>query len=486
MPTYVSALWDVLPPPPLTNVLFSDESMDPILSHFRHATARCHPVPSDGSTLKAFAGIPDGVIPEDTATYRELIDRMNGAAYCAPGFARIGEGYRERMREMLRNVLAFFYQPSSTDRLDRYELLLTYSRLLLRHTLPHAVPDAGLGALATFETLTHLNCYVMLKDFDKSFTEHLVHQSLVFYIGLVLLKRFRPQGSGPRADESLLCLVRDVIRDEITGYCDSLNEPSSADLPLDGTFDEPALIDLRDRVLTGDAGCLFVKRVWALTSLLHDYGYYVATIWDFSNYNSSRRSRNSRIIESLDGIGVFERLDGVFRAMSFLENCGDHVHANHLTRTKAMLKDLQTLMERGDFGYYLKSRRHYHPFWGTVELCRRYARSDDLLSNEDRLAFLIAMRAVYAHHFGGAREVTGARIPGLSLEAMERDTEVTFRSSPITFLLMLVDSLQNFSRLKFDRNASGDRSDEPEIKIPLKTLDLQAVVDERNLDSVDV
>ncbi|MBA7489908.1 hypothetical protein ES702_00442 [subsurface metagenome] len=325
-------------------------------------------------------------------------------------------------------------------------------------------PTFDTRVFALYEYLAHLNCYIFQTGSDQPLAERIEHPAYLAFMGALILKSV-PVNSGNRKLASLVAeiiarnLDNDSMRKEwiIKNACNNSMQ----------RFDK-----ILDALNNPETGPEFVINIWYITSLLHDYGFYPATIWDLFELNFLMpHSKPERTLCTFSKTGAFFG-NTLGKQMLITMSSFPFINQSHFKKIKGILdNEVNRFQKSARRKFYTRISKHCHPFWSCAEIFSRMTLSDSLNCYQ-RSALALAAGAIYSHHFMLDRK---ANIYDYVAEKLydhpspkeqnlldiERKNLPTFREEPLAFMLILLDNCQNFSRFKFKKKPSGSSPDQP-------------------------
>jgi hypothetical protein len=465
MASYIEALWDVIPDNPLS-IELSEATLPGIANDFYKAADRANPrTNSVESMFRELVGAETTTKEGDKLTSEDqdkrIVELIEGIYhYGAISPAKLYEaGYgfaaEDRRSEALRAMLAFFDPYQQFESNKKSELMIVFCRGILHQTFSTVVPLNSAGALAAYEAILHLFRSVLMKTTAKPYNEHLRHACLVFYIGLHILKRFRPAKHGSLATKQLVVVVQKMVEEYVCN--NSEMRAVIASHTTSTRFDEVAAIIKSE---------MFVVSAWAMVSLMHDIGYYMAAFLDLFRFNSTTEDGTqidvlasvARILHE-PNYSQMKEMTAIISAIT-----ATHIPADHFDDTIAAIRMVVQKPTKLRATFYNKHRGQFHCFWTCWELWERFVTiglSGDVL--REKLALLLAIRAIYPYHFVGeceAKEIVKEIDEMLKTEPddlgrlrelimSEPNANLSFKQDPLGFLLILCDNIQTFSRFEF-------------------------------------
>jgi hypothetical protein len=475
--------------PRIWNRVFDNSSVVDIATRYYWAALKDFPPAGTGGTwTRLFTLKKPGAasrlsetppkLPADLRVFvAKLQDRQNGGISSA-AMPKLTQ-YRDFASDILGSAIETVYG-TDDDAYGRRLIVLYNGSLLERIFRPENHTELAncfhLASLSVYEIVNHFTRYVVSRqpggDDVKAFSEHLVHPSFDFFLGLALLSQFRPLESDP--DTKLSTIVAKILKQRLT---EERLTTIRTNLNL---LDDDEAQQLLEDELGEHNGEQFVYDAWVVSALLHDIGYYFASLWDLHNLITRFDAKGNPTVHALElaaGLPImYLRSKQLRNQLTPLLGMSDFITPDHLAELGKTLQVLAQGPIRSEYTSYLKDGKQLHPFWSAFEIFKRLQNHGEYFTQRQKLLMYVAIDTIYPHQFPSQHEANLFRGNLPKIEADLGDEFLVFRKNPLAFCLYLVDNCQNFSRYQF---VAMENVPQPKqaLNIPMKDRKLEVLFD---------
>lgn len=415
-------------------------------------------------------------LPADLATFVERLQSQQNDGYSNAVIPKLTE-YRDFASEILGSAIETVYG-TQNDAYGRRLIVLYNGSLLESIFQPEHHIEANsfhLASLAVYEILNHFTRYVVSRPPGskevKAFSEHLVHPSFDFFLGLALLSQFRPREGDPTR---LSTIIAKILKQRLTEGKRLTTISSNLGVS------EDEVQQLLEDELGDHRGERFVYDAWVVSALLHDIGYYFASLWDLHNIITRFDRTWSPAVHALElaaGLPIMDlRSEQLQNRLNPLLGISDFITSTHLDELGKTLQHLAQGPTRSEYTSYLKDGKQLHPFWSAFEIFTRLKKHGLCFSPRQKLLLYVAIDTIYPHQFPSQKEAKSFNRTLPQIEADIGDEYLVFRQNPLAFCLYLVDNCQNFSRYQFVPMKNRAKPKQA-LNIPMKDRKLEVLFD---------
>jgi hypothetical protein len=472
--------------PQIWNRVFDNRSVVDIATRYYWAAISDYPPPGSAwsshfapFTMSGTASrlrTTQSKLPADLSTLVDRLQDKQSDGYSNRAIPNLKD-YRDFASEVLRSAIETVYG-TQNEALGRRLMVLYNGSLLERIFQPKHHIEANcfhLASLAVYEILNHFTRYVVSKEPGRSdvkaFSEHLVHPSFDFFLGLALLSQFRPLKGDPT---ELSTIVAKILKQRLTDRKRLTTISSTLGVPRD------EVQHMLEHELGDRRGKRFVYDAWVVSALLHDIGYYFASLWDLHNIITRFDGTWRPAVHALElaaGLPIMDlRSEQLQIRLKPLRGISDFITSTHLDVLGKTLQDLAHGPTRSEYTFYLKNGKQLHPFWSAFEIFTRLRNHGLSFDLRQKLLLFVAIDTIYPHQFPSQKEAKNFNRPLPRIEADIGDDYLVFRQNPLAFCLYLVDNCQNFSRYQFVPMKNTVRPKQA-LNIPMKDRKLEVLFD---------
>jgi len=442
------------------------------------------PMTTSGATSR-IKDTPRPIPTVELATFVETLQEQLNGGYYKMAIPKLAE-YRNFASEILGSAIETVY--GTQDDAYGRRLIVMYNGSLLESIFQPAkrIELANcfhLASLAVYEILNHFTRYVVSRPPGgkevKAFSEHLVHPSFDFFLGLALLSQFHSKEGDP---ETLLAATiakilkqRLIDPERLTAIAKNLGVTKVEVQEL--LEDE---LGTKEDELGTKKAVRFVYDAWVVSALLHDMGYYFASLWDLHNIITRFDETWVASVHALElaaGLPIMDlRMEQLQKRLDPLLGMSDFITPEHLDELRNTLQRLAQGPTRAEYASYLKDGKQLHPFWSAFEIFTRLKKHRKTFTLRQKLLLYVAIDTIYPHQFPSQTEANTFNRDLPKIEANLGDKYLVFRKNPLAFCLYLIDNCQNFSRYQFVPMKNGGQPKQA-LNIPMKDRKLEVLFD---------